>query len=287
VPQAKRLRELVLDNFGPRSFTILPQKVFKGVSANCIIFVLGKEAKSGPVSVNLLQRKSELSRLETVEFDEGYQLDPASWKSSADKQFQIYQRDDIAALIRHARSNSIDASTHLDVMQGIVPYSVEEHSRDMITRRAFHSPRKLSDGYGPWIQGRSVGRYQLRVKADEYLRYGPWLHRPRKPEYFEGPRILVQEITGGHPPRIAACFYDKIIYHDPGIISCLANGKDETLFLLGILNSRFLSWYHQHASPKGTRAFFPKVLIGDIRSFPIPRLADSGDKDRHDLGWCR
>jgi len=282
VPQAKRLRELVLDNFGLQSFTILPQKVFKGVSANCIIFVLGKEAKSGSVSVNLLQRKSELSRLEIGEFDERYELDPAGWKSSADKQFQIYQRNEIATLIRHARSNSIDASTHLDVMQGIVPYSVEEHSRDMITRRAFHSPHKLSDESGPWIQGRSVGRYQLRVKAGEYLRYGPWLHRPRKPKYFEGPRILVQEITGGHPPRIAACFYDKIIYHDPGIISCLANGRDETLFLLGILNSRFLSWYHQHASPKGTRAFFPKVLIGDIRSFPIPKLANSGDRDRHD-----
>ncbi len=282
VPQAKRLRELVLDSFAARSFTILPQKVFRGVSANCIIFVLSKEAKSGSLSVNLLHRKSELSRLGTGEFDETYELNPAGWKSSADKQFQIYQRNEIAALIGHARSNSIDASTYLDVMQGIVPYSVEEHSRDMIARRAFHSPRKLSEEYGPWIQGRSVGRYQLRSRPGEYLRYGSWLHRPRKPKYFEGPRILVQEITGGHPPRIAACFYDKIVYHDPGIISCLANSKDETLFLLGILNSKFLSWYHQHASPKGTRAFFPKVLIGDIRSFPIPRLGDHADKDRHD-----
>ena len=119
VPQAKSLRELVLNNFGLRSFTILPQKVFKGVSANCIIFVLSKEEKPGSVLVNLPQRKSELSRLETGEFDEAYELDPASWKSSVDKQFQIYQRNEIAALIRHAQSNSIDASTHLDVMQDV------------------------------------------------------------------------------------------------------------------------------------------------------------------------
>src|SRR5207247_398439 len=121
-----------------------------------------------------------------------------------------------------------------------------------------HSARKLSSEYGPWIQGRSIRRYELNASEREYLRYGSWLHRPRKRKYFEGPRILVQEITGGHPPRIAACFCDQVLYHDPGIISCLAGDREQTLFLLGLLNSKLLSWYHRYASPKGTRAFFPK-----------------------------
>jgi hypothetical protein len=169
-------------------------------------------------------------------------------------------------------------------MQGIVPYSIENHSKETIEKRAFHASKKLSKEYGRWIQGKAISRYNLITDGYEYLHYGAWLHRPRKPKYFEGPRILIQEITGGHPPRISACFCDEILYHDPGIISCLNIGTPHINYILGMINSKFLSWFHRYSSPKGTRHTFPKVLIGDIRSFPIPKieLNKSNDKLRHD-----
>jgi len=222
VPQAMRLRALVLDDFAVKSVTILPQKVFPNVSANCVIFLLIKGVAAAFVELNLLHRKSELARLKNEQFDEHYHLDSKQWAKSVDKQFQVYQRPEASVLIHKMQARSVAASRYLDVMQGIVSYSIEQHPRDLITRRGFHSPRKLSNEYGPWIQGRCVRRYELDPSDGEYLRYGSWLHRPRKPKYFEGPRILVQEITGGHPPRIAACFCDKVLYHDPGIIACLA-----------------------------------------------------------------
>jgi len=217
-----RLRALVLDDFAVKSVTILPQKVFPNVSANCVIFLLIKGVAAAFVELNLLHRKSELARLKNEQFDEHYHLDSKQWAKSVDKQFQVYQRPEASVLIHKMQARSVAASRYLDVMQGIVSYSIEQHPRDLITRRGFHSPRKLSNEYGPWIQGRCVRRYELDPSDGEYLRYGSWLHRPRKPKYFEGPRILVQEITGGHPPRIAACFCDKVLYHDPGIIACLA-----------------------------------------------------------------
>ncbi|MEA3487029.1 MAG: TaqI-like C-terminal specificity domain-containing protein, partial [Thermodesulfobacteriota bacterium] len=95
---------------------------------------------------------------------------------------------------------------------------------------------------------------------------------------------LIQEITAGNPPKISACYCDSVLYHDPGIISCLNIGEIDILFLLGILNSSFLSWYHRYSSPKGIRKAFPKVLIGDIRKFPIPLmvLEDKKQKSYHD-----
>jgi hypothetical protein len=169
-------------------------------------------------------------------------------------------------------------------MQGIVPYSRENHSEDIVKNRLFHSSEKISEEYGVWIQGRSISRYKIKPDKKEYLRYGKWLHRPRKKKYFEGPRILIQEITAGNPPRISACCCDSVLYHDPGIISCLNIGETDILFLLGILNSSFLSWYHRYSSPKGIRKAFPKVLIGDIRKFPIPLmvLEDKKQKSYHD-----
>jgi hypothetical protein len=191
---------------------------------------------------------------------------------------------EVSQIINRIGNRCAQASRFLDVMQGIVPYSKEHHSKETIEKRAFHSIKRLSDEYGIWIKGRAITRYCLTLKAVEYLRYGDWLHRPRKAKYFQGSRILIQEITGGHPPRIAACYCDEVLYHDPGIISCLIVENLNLKFLLGILNSRFLSWYHRYASPKGTRHAFPKVLIGDIRAFPIPKmqLSNPVDKVRHD-----
>jgi type I restriction-modification system DNA methylase subunit len=283
-PQAEKLRRIVLEKKGIKLITTLPSKVFKKVSANCIIFVLGRSNNKRGCSINLMLHDSDLSLLEKEEFNDTYKVKVSYWSQSDDCQFQIYQKNEMAELFFKIKSSCTQARTYLDVMQGIVPYSRENHSEDIVKNRLFHSSEKISEEYGVWIQGRSISRYKIKTDKKEYLRYGKWLHRPRKKKYFEGPRILIQEITAGNPSRISACCCDSVLYHDPGIISCLNIGETDILFLLGILNSSFLSWYHRYSSPKGIRKAFPKVLIGDIRKFPIPLmvLEDKKQKSYHD-----
>jgi hypothetical protein len=228
--------------------------------------------------------KTQLSELEKEKFDEKYSITTKNWKKSGDFQFQIYQKEEIADIISRIQTTCAKAITYLDVMQGIVPYSIENHTKEIIEKRAFHSPRKISNEYGMWIQGRAISRFCLTTSEAEYLHYGPWLHRPRQSRYFEGPRILVQEITGGHPSRIAACYCDFVLYHDPGIISCLNKSNFNIYFLLGIINSKFISWYHRNSSPKGTRHAFPKVLIGDIRNFPLPNMQSARPENQDRQG---
>lgn len=61
------------------------------------------------------------------------------------------------------------------------------------------------------------------------------------------------------------------MYHDPGIISCLNTSVLSAEFILAVINSKLISWYNLKTSPKGKRTTFPKVLIGDIRNFPIKK----------------
>jgi len=283
VPQAKELRRLILEEMGLVLFTALPQKVFNKVSANCLIFLMAKATRCDATTINIMLPKSLLTNLINNEFDDNYSVNTKLWNTSEDFQFQIYQKDEIAQIIRRIKASCSEALIHLDVMQGIVPYSIENHSREIIEKRAFHAAIPISKEYGIWIQGRAITRYNLVTEGSEFLKYGEWLHRPRKSKYFKGPRILIQEITGGHPPRISACFCNSILYHDPGVISCLNIGSLHINYLLAIINSKFLSWYHRYSSPKGIRHTFPKVLIGDIRSFPIPKidLDKSNDKFNH------
>ena len=277
VPQAKNLRSLILDNFNIVEIDKLPQRIFKGVSANCIMCFVDKTAHLNSTLINILNPESELERIAQFDFDDTYTIDQAVWKSDIENQFQIYMKDDLFKLVEKLQKNSCNAEEYLDVMQGIVPYSKENHSSDIIKDRKFHSESKLTEDYGKWIQGRCVQRYFLNDTKFEYIKYGKWLHRPRKPKYFIGARILVQEITGGNPPRISATFCDELLYHDPGIISCLNKSDISTKVLLAIINSALISWYHKINSPKGSRKTFPKVLIGDIRNFPFPKTIDQSN----------
>ena len=280
VPQAINLRNIVL-NHRIQIITTLPDKVFKGVSANCIIFVVSADdTLREKCQINILENYEENKDLTDECFTDSYFVDQSNWNNPSSSnlsrfsgnQFQIFQKENIFKIIRKIEENSQSLGDILDIMQGIVPYSRENHSENIVKNRGFHSPTKLSEDYGPWIKGRSISRYFVDVSNCEYLKYGKWLHRPRKSKYFNEPRLLIQEITGGHPPRICASFYDKKLYHDPGIISCLNTCDISILFFLGIINSNLISWYHRVSSPKGKRVAFPKVLIGDIRNFPIPKL---------------
>ena len=38
------------------------------------------------------------------------------------------------------------------------------------------------------------------------------LSRPRQAKYFNQERILIQEITGGNPPRISATYCNEQLY---------------------------------------------------------------------------
>jgi hypothetical protein len=42
-------------------------------------------------------------------------------------------------------------------------------------------------------------------------------------------------------------------------------------YLLGILNSSLMSFYFTRSTPKAVRKLFPKVILADLRRFPIKR----------------
>jgi len=283
VPQSSNLRKILLSKYSILNITVLPVKVFSNVNANSIIFIIRNFHDHINCQINIMNNKADLKDLIENKFEQNDVINTINWLNSSDYQFQIFQNEKILKLIRKIESLSDFANKYLDVMQGIVPYSTESLSKKDVENRIFHSSTKISNEYGLWIKGRCISRYDIKIDKIEYLKYGSWLHRPRQKKYFLGERILIQEITGGNPPRISATFYSDILYHDPGIISCLPQLDLEyhLFFLLGIINSHVISFYHKYNSPKGYRNQFPKVLINDIRKFPIPKLDLKYNKNKN------
>ena len=87
-----------------------------------------------------------------------------------------------------------------------------------------------------------------------------------------GKRLLVREITN---PSIFAAITDEELYNDPAILVVKDSDRYPLELVCGILNSQLAAFYHFRHSPKATKGAFPKIMISDIRKFPLPRI--SGD----------
>jgi hypothetical protein len=81
---------------------------------------------------------------------------------------------------------------------------------------------------------------------------------------------LVQEITGGKDKRIVAAFCDGELYHSRDVIPIkLLKQNPHPFYLLALINSWLLSWYHHKWNPKAQKGLFPKVLVSDLKKLPI------------------
>ncbi|MFQ5550028.1 MAG: TaqI-like C-terminal specificity domain-containing protein, partial [Gemmatimonadales bacterium] len=159
------------------------------------------------------------------------------------------------------------------------------HDKDTVRTKPYHSESKLGPEWKPEIVGRNLSRYRVSIYGDRWIKYGPWLAAARDPENFLGPRILVQEIVGGQDRRIIAAYHEDELYHSRDVIPVKLDADGpHALFILAIINSRLISWYHHKRNPKAKKGLFPKVLVSDLKKMPIPSLdlSDSGDRMRYE-----
>ena len=172
-------------------------------------------------------------------------------------------------VVKTIRKNSIGLQ-HIfpEFSQGLIAYDkYKGQKKEIIETRAYHYDRNVNSCLNLWLWGADVKRYQVKWNGIEYIDYCSEIANPRDPKYFKGPRVLVREITN---PSIFAAYTNEELYHDPAIIVIMESNKLPAKLLVGLLNSKIASFYHFNASPKATKGGFPKILIEDIRNFPIP-----------------
>ena len=94
-------------------------------------------------------------------------------------------------------------------------------------------------------------------------------------DFFTRPRLLVREITN---PTIIACYVDTPFINDPQLLPIIPKEGNNifSLYLLwGILNSQLATFFHFNHSPKATKGAFPKILVQDIKDFPLPEIPNA------------
>jgi type I restriction-modification system DNA methylase subunit len=135
--------------------------------------------------------------------------------------------------------------------------------------RKFHSEEKLDNTYYCYLEGSDVKRYKLDWSG-EYLSYGDWLAEPRKSVSFDGPRILVRQIPAQPPLCINGVYTDKQYLNDINSMVIFNPVKEYDLkYILGVINSRLLSYWFIKTFDKFQRKIFPQFKVNELAKFPI------------------
>ncbi|MBI5436009.1 MAG: N-6 DNA methylase [Nitrosomonadales bacterium] len=270
IPSAYSLRKFVLDNFWVREIEWLPELVFSNAQVNTLISVI-QNAPPKNVCVNIhnsLGFKEPASK--TVNINQSQFI-------SSDYSITIFESHEDTSILEKITSKSLPLSQFAIPCSGYNPYEIGKgltpegrvHTKATVLARPYHAAYQIDSNWKPEIGGKNLRRYYLQPTQDRWVKYGTWLAAARNPENFLGPRILVQEITGGLDKRIVATYCEDELYYSRDVIPIKPMNRISLLYLLGIINSWLITWYHQKRSPKSQKGLFPKVLVSDLKDLPI------------------
>jgi type I restriction-modification system DNA methylase subunit len=165
--------------------------------------------------------------------------------------------------------------------QGYIPYRLsdlvtlygKDEGNKIKENRLWHSPTKTNEYFIQEIYGRDITKYSYRATGD-YVKYGTHVACYVDPIFFTSNRLLVREITN---PSIIACLVSQEYINDPQLIPIISktDNNQDLQYLWAILNSKLATFYHFNHSPKATKGAFPKILVQDIKEFPLPAVTES------------
>jgi hypothetical protein len=119
------------------------------------------------------------------------------------------------------------------------------HTEAQIRDEVFHADRRKDKTFKPLLRGNDVTRYLVRWNGDRWISYGPWLGAPREKRFFTEKRILVKQIIDWTTKRIWAAITDDELYNTQNAFNLLAKEGWHLEYLLGLINSRLMTFYHR------------------------------------------
>lgn len=284
-----KLRELILNSFSINEIVRLPDYVFKNVIAETvIIFLENSKPKSQTckcIIYNASQKLTAIRESEATVMDVNYK----AWTDNDHYAFNIFSNDsnvtDLLLKIEDKRPTFLDL---FEFCLGLTPYDkYKGHTQAQIRGRVFHSITQKDKTFKKLLEGGDVTRYLVKWGEAEYISYGDWLGAQRDEKFFQDQRILVRQIVSGNPPRIVAGATDEELYNTQTIFNIIRRpATDEHIyFLLGILNSKLINFYHGQKFLDLNKKVFQKILIQNCKKFPIQTIdfAVKGQKAIHDV----
>lgn len=280
----RALRELVLDKAHVAQMVRLPNESFGANSGDVLV---------DTVIIALTSKSTAAKETEIVSYGAGYkriaEIDPNAapvhvfvdqnrWRKEADCVWGFNTSESDQTVLKKCEQETVPLEDCAEFCLGLTPYDkYKGHTPKQIENKAFHADHRKDGTYKKVLAGNDVTRYRVKWNGESWISYGPWLGAPREQRFFTSRRILVKQIIDRSAQRIWAALTDEELYNTQNAFNLILRHGYEPEYLLGILNSRLITYYHRKRHLDEFKRLFQKVLIKDCRRLPI-RLVNHADR---------
>jgi hypothetical protein len=251
----------------------LPDNIFQNVKAETIILSISKSLEK--TECILYNRNDSISEISNKNWKERKFINSKDWLKNEFSVFDIFSNSEEIQLLKKIESNKSELASLCDFTLGLTPYDkYKGHTQKQIKDRVFHSKTQKDSSFKPLLEGADVKRYSVIWGQKEYISYGNWLGAPREHRFFKSPRILIRQIVSGNPLRIFAGYCDSEFYNTQSVFNLISKDENKlnTFYLLAILNSSLINFYHNHKYLDISKNLFQKILIQNCKKFPIKTI---------------
>lgn len=150
---------------------------------------------------------------------------------------------------------------------------IPKQTTEDVKNRPFDYNYKYDDNTYMYLEWKDVQRYNINWSW-LYLKYWTHLAAPRTFDLFDSEKIIIREITGQYPKSLIWTYTNQTYLFNMSNICIKQNNKDINLkYILTLLSSSLLSYYFVCNTAKSERKLFPKIILEDLRRFPIKEIS--------------
>lgn len=270
VSSAKNLREYVLTNTSINQIINLSGYSFEGVNVETIILIGKKKIqKNNEIEIYLSNGKL---------FEFSHKKNQDEFNKNKNYEFYVFSDDKASKLIEKIINKTVPLNNITIIKAGLKAYEAGKGNPKLspqdVKKRPYDFKFKHDSNTFEYLEGKDVKRYRIDWSGT-YLQYGENLAAPRTIDIFQNPNIIIREITGKFP-QLIICSYNNYLYlFNMSNIAILEkeDSKIDLKYVLTLLNSSLLSYYFLLNTAKSVRLMFPKVILEDLRRFPIKNIA--------------
>ena len=278
ISSMKKFRDFIISDAGNVIIVNNMHKVFSGANVDTSILVF---TKTSPNSVRLIEspKPEQYNNIACAPF--------SNLLKEQIIQFRSLKNTSGNLVMKKLDTCTVPLGSISTVKSGLKAYETGKgkpiQTDKMKKSRVYHSDKKKDSHYRPYLEGRDVKRYRLDWSG-QYLKYGENLAAPRKPELFKGERILVRQIPSLPPYSINGAITSNDEVNDINSMIIIHPINYSLKFILGIINSRLITYWFDITFDKFQRAIFPQFKVNELEQFPIPvlDLSVKADKIKHD-----
>jgi hypothetical protein len=263
------LRQHIAKCSDPKVFVNLPYDIFDEAWVDTTVFIIERRVSPVPFprtakhEMNICTFPKRHRILNADEFYAHYQpANFADWFRSGNNIFLTYSDQASAQIITQMEKNGVPLARYADIQRGVTPFKLTDKPEHENSRPAFNG---------------NIRRYCYIQGDTKYLRYDDSLAEYKPEKYFKGPRILLRELISRQFTLQAAIVSSDFVTNKSMQSILPLEGGPDLHFLLGILNSRLLSWYFLQKSNIAQRDDFPKIVLKETRNLPFPRLLKNSE----------